>query len=71
MAKRQAVKRTVLGRVPIADDREVHVSRLSTAGEGFVEIREYIPSLKEYGRGIVVPDTGPVVLGLQRGLNKC
>lgn len=49
------VRRTVKHRVRVADDLEVHMSNLTVAGEHFVEIRNYVPSLKEYGRGITVP----------------
>lgn len=59
-------KRTVKQRIPVADDLEIHVSSLIVANEPFVEIRNYIPSLKEYGRGITYPQG--VNGGVARGL---
>jgi hypothetical protein len=54
-----AMKRKVHERTPIADDLEVHISTIKSAGQTFYEIRQYIPSLKQYGRGITVPAAAP------------
>lgn len=47
--------RRVIARIEEDRDLEVHVSVLTTEGHDYVEIREYVPSLKQYGRGITVP----------------
>ena len=51
------MKRKVLQKVPVAPDLEVHVSVLVAAGATMVDLRQYVPSLKEYSRGITVPKT--------------
>lgn len=49
-------ERVVHARVPYVTDKEVHVSTVQSPQDGkFVDVREYIPSLEEYGRGITVP----------------
>lgn len=37
-------------------DLEVHLSRLSIADETFLDVREYVPSRKMYGRGLTLPE---------------
>jgi hypothetical protein len=56
------VKRKVHAKTPIADDLEVHISVVTTAGRKFLEVRNYIPSLKQYGRGITLPSDPPHVV---------
>lgn len=49
-------KREVHVIVPYVDDKELRVTTVeSPAGVPFVDLREYIPSLGEYGRGITFP----------------
>lgn len=48
-------QRTVHKTVPKTSDIEIHVSSLSTEYGEFVEIREYVVSLEQYGRGITFP----------------
>lgn len=48
--------RRVLTRVPKTSDVEVHVSEIDVGELGlYVDIREYIKSLEQYGRGITIP----------------
>lgn len=49
------MRRKVAKRVEIAPDLELHVSHLTVAGQRLVEIRNFIPSTKEYGRGVTAP----------------
>jgi hypothetical protein len=45
--------RKVFKRVPLVYDKELHVSTVDTPGDGmFVDLREFIPSLEAYGRGV-------------------
>ena len=48
-------KRTVTATEKINEDKFLHVSRLETEQGDYIDIREYIPSLDHYGRGITVP----------------
>ena len=48
-------RRIVHARVPKATDIEVHVSELYTELGNFVDIREFVVSLEQYGRGITLP----------------
>lgn len=47
--------RTVLTKVPKASDIEIHVSTVATEYGEFTEVREYVVSLDQYGRGITFP----------------
>lgn len=49
------LERTVHSTVEKAHDLEVHVSTLTTERGDYTEIREYVPSLQAYGRGITFP----------------
>jgi len=63
-----AYTRTVLARADKASDIEVHVSGLETEdGNLFIDIREYVVSLDQYGRGITVPSR--MLSTLKDGLN--
>lgn len=61
-----AIKRTVHSRVPKTDDVEIHVSTLDTEHGQYTDIREFVVSLEQYGRGITFPArlTPPIVEGL-------
>ena len=50
-----AFKRIVHSRAVKTDDIEVHTSTLETEFGPYVEIREYVVSLEQYGRGITFP----------------
>jgi hypothetical protein len=54
-AKKDPFKRKVLAAVPLDEDVEAHISTLEVAGVEMMEISEYIPSAKRYGRGITLP----------------
>lgn len=58
--------RTVHMSVPKCDDIEVHVSTLQTELGQYTEIREFVVSMEQYGRGITVPArlTGDLIKGL-------
>lgn len=45
----------VFRKVKKADDLEVHVRYRRIDGEEFADIRDYVPSTKFYGRGILIP----------------
>ncbi|MFE5375493.1 hypothetical protein [Streptomyces mirabilis] len=48
--------RKVFKRVSLVCDKELHVSTVETPGDGtFVDLREFIPSLGAYGRGVTFP----------------
>ena len=49
------IERQVLRVIEKYPDVEVHVSKIKVEGKSFVEIREYIPSLKGYGKGVTLP----------------
>lgn len=51
-----AIKRTVHSRAAKTDDIEIHVSTLKTDSGTFTDVREYVVSLKQYGRGITLPE---------------
>lgn len=54
--------RRVVFTAPRRDDLEVHVCAITLEGvpdgdpDRYVEIREFIPSIGDYGRGILVPN---------------
>lgn len=56
-----AMKRKVHTKTPIADDLEVHTSTVHSGSETFFEIRQFIPSLKQYGRGVALPADPPLI----------
>jgi hypothetical protein len=48
--------RTIHARVAYVHDKEIHVSTVQSPHDGlFVDLREYIPSLETYGRGLTLP----------------
>lgn len=49
-------ERLVLRRVPKVKDIEIHVSRLTTDYGVYMDVREYVVSLDQYGRGISFPE---------------
>lgn len=49
-------QRTVHARARYVPDKEVHVCEVQTDQDGvYVDVREFIPSLNTYGRGILFP----------------
>ena len=50
-----SINRTVHATVPKTDDIEIHVCTLETENGPFTDIREFIVSLQQYGRGITFP----------------
>lgn len=49
------IERTVASRISKFDDVEVHVSKVVAQGQTYVEIREFVPSLGQYGKGVTLP----------------
>lgn len=49
------MRRKVHKKIDVAPDLEVHVSTVRVATQTLTEIRNYIPSTKEYGRGVTFP----------------
>lgn len=47
--------RTVVERIPVADDLEVHVSKVEVDGLQAVDLRNFVPSTESYGRGLIIP----------------
>jgi hypothetical protein len=62
------LNRTVHSRVAKTSDIEIHVSTLVTDSGTYTEIREYIKSLDQYGRGLTFPATQEITQGLLDGL---
>lgn len=62
------LKRKVHTKTPIADDLELHTSTVRSAGQTFFEVRQYIPSLKQYGRGVTMPHDDKVFTDLNVGV---
>lgn len=60
------IERTVHSRVPKTDDIEIHVSTLDTENGQYTDIREFVVSLEQYGRGITFP--ARLTEEVQRGL---
>ena len=65
---KQVSTSVVLARIPKAQDLEVHVRRLNIDGVEVIELRDYIVSLKEYGRGYWVPANAAAVSELIKAL---
>lgn len=65
--------RTVHTVTPKATDVEIHVSTITVEnGDRYTEIREYVVSLQQYGRGITFPEAGTegVLQGLEVALGR-
>jgi hypothetical protein len=51
-----AEQRTIHARVAYVADKEIHVSTVQSPQDGlFIDVREFVPSLEEYGRGLTLP----------------
>lgn len=57
------MRRRVLHRLPVAEDLEIHVSTVTIARAPYVEVRNFTPSLKVYGRGVIVPPSVAAQIG--------
>ena len=67
--KNPAVAR-VVAEIVKAPDLRAHVRVVEVEGMKVVEIRDYIPSLSEYGRGYWLPLTESAVYGILSGLQE-
>jgi hypothetical protein len=55
--------RTLLQQIQVSEDLEIHISLVSSPGSPvFIEIRNYIPSLDYYGRGMILPPGTPKLI---------
>lgn len=61
--------RTVHSRAPKTSDIEIHTSTVQSDSGRFVEIREFVVSLEQYGRGITFPLTEGLLDSLLNGLH--
>ena len=62
-----AQNRTVHSRTKKTDDIEIHVCTVDTDHGSFTDVREYVVSLDQYGRGLTFPAgvTEEVLNGLE------
>lgn len=58
----------VFAKVQKADDLEVHVRYRKVEGEEFADIRDFVPSTKTYGRGILIPVSEETLAEVVKGL---
>ena len=63
-----AEQRTVHSRVKKRDDIEIHVSTIATEHGTYLDIREYVVSLGQYGRGLTAPARNEIVDSIETGL---
>jgi len=49
------IEREVVAKIPKFEDIEVHASKVTAEGKEFFELREFIVSLGEYGKGLTLP----------------
>lgn len=49
-----AEKDKLIGRIPQGADLELHVKETKIEGMTFVNIRDFVPSTKEYGQGSLI-----------------
>lgn len=63
------LQKTVHTKVPKTSDLEIHVSTVEApGGDVYGEIREYVVSLGQYGRGITFPATQEILESITLGL---
>jgi len=60
----------VVGVIQKAADLECHVRVVTIDNVRLLELRDFIPSLKEYGRGYWMPLTETSVYGLMGAMNE-
>lgn len=63
-------KASVLGDVIKAPDLRMHVRVVEVDGMRVAELRDYIPSLGEYGRGYWIPLTESAIYGVIAALQE-
>lgn len=61
------ITRKVVLTVPRKYDLEIHVSKAKIDDAEYVDIREFVVSLQQYGRGIVLPKAAlyPIIEALE------
>lgn len=60
----------VVGVIAKAPDLECHVRVIDVENVRLVELRDYIPSLQEYGRGFWLPLTEAALYGVMNSLTE-
>lgn len=60
----------IVGVIPKAPDLECHVRVVDVENVRLVEVRDFIPSLQEYGRGYWVPMSEAALYGLMNSINE-
>jgi len=60
----------VIAVLPKAPDLEMHVREIDIDSVRLVEFRDFIPSLREYGRGYWFPKTSDSIYGLINALTE-
>jgi hypothetical protein len=63
-------KSRIVGVLPKAPDLECHIRIVEVENVRVVELRDYIPSLEEYGRGYWLPMTESALFGAINGLTE-
>jgi len=69
MARTAKPKPEIFAEVELAPDLHLHVRTTHEAGVDLIDIRQYVPSLKAYGRGITVPNTDDILVGVMDALD--
>jgi hypothetical protein len=64
-----ALTRKVHSRTPVAEDSEIHVSVVRVGKVAGIEIREFQPSSKTYGRGVTLPASATTFGTTMKGLD--
>ena len=68
------ITRKVLSVAPKADDLEVHFCKATLGDVTVLDIRDYIPSTKNYGRGVTMPWGGAsmeaVLVAYKEGIHR-
>lgn len=67
----QPFDREVLTALPRRHDLDIHVCRVRVDEQVYYDVREYIPSILQYGRGILIPErlVPDVAAALAKGAN--
>lgn len=69
-AQKSLSKARTLGKFEKAPDLETHIRTVDVDGVRVIELRDYIVSLKEYGRGYWVPLNPEVLEALEAALKQ-
>jgi len=56
-------ERKVLETIPRRYDLEIHVCEVTVEDRTYLDIREFIPSMQQYGRGVLIPAEHGLLVG--------